>query len=39
MADCIFQALLILLGNEREEFIFALVDPVEWSEPRYFHQN
>lgn len=29
----------ILLGQEDVDFIFAVVDTVEWTEPRYYHQN
>ncbi len=35
----LFLSLCVLLGNENEEFIFAFVDQVEWSDPKYCHQN
>lgn len=33
------QAICVLLGDEGCHFIFVEVDRVEWTEPRYFHQN
>lgn len=39
MPDQILEALLVLFGKEDEWFIYALVDPVEWADPKYYHQN
>lgn len=39
MTDLILEAILVLFGNEHEWFIFAEVDPVEWTHPKYHHQN
>ncbi|MBA7694973.1 hypothetical protein ES703_103589 [subsurface metagenome] len=32
-------AITILLGQEDVDFIFVVVDEVEWTQPRYYHQN
>jgi len=29
----------ILLGEEDEFWIYCVVDEVEWTQPRYYHQN
>lgn len=39
MLNLILDALLVLFGREDEWFIFAIVDPVEWTSPKYNHQN
>jgi len=39
MTDQLFEALLVLFGKEGDFFIFSLVDQVEWTDPKYFHQN
>lgn len=39
MTDAILEALLVILGTEGEWWIPAIVDQVEWTQPKYFHQN
>lgn len=39
MPDKILEALLVILGTENEWWVPALVDQVEWTDPRFFHQN
>lgn len=39
MTDAILEALLVILGTENEWWVSALVDAVEWTDPKYFHQN
>lgn len=29
----------VMFGRENRDWIYCVVDPVEWSEPRYNHQN
>lgn len=39
MEDQILEAFLVIAGKEGEWFIFTLVDPVEWTSLKYYHQN
>lgn len=34
-----FIGLCCLVGSEGSEYIDAVVDEVEWTNPRYYHQN
>ena len=34
-----FSAFVILLGEECIDFIYCEVDPAEWTNPHYGHQN
>lgn len=35
----ILLSIAILLGEVNRHWIPCLVDPVEWTEPKYYHQN
>jgi len=39
MTDEVLAALLVIWGAENEWWVPAMVDRVEWTDPRYFHQN
>lgn len=39
VTEGILLAIAILLGEVNRHWIHCLVDPVEWSDSHYYHQN
>ncbi len=39
MLDNLFRALLLIFGDQADDNCQYIIDPIEWSDPRYFHQN
>jgi len=38
-ADSVFQSFVTLAGEEHRHYDFSGVDPVEYTQPKYGHQN
>lgn len=39
IAELILMGLVMIIGKEGEDWEYYETDPIEWTAPRYYHQN